>query len=283
MSNNITIGNLITIGDMKFHDIEGGFGKDKRAMLVKEIAEIHGKEIKYINKQINANRKHFTDGKDILDLAGTEFAVHLMNSGIYTQNAINASTNIYVLSERGYSKLLKIMDDDLAWEKYDALVDGYFQMRKEAKESSHPKLGEVNAAARIISKTLKEAGMPPQYRAVAIKSLYAPVGVKIPLDGVTTDKRLFDCTAIAKKFGMLSSSGKPHYQAVAAIIAKLPVSESEKELVPFQNQASGHAGPTWQYAQSVVDKVEKWLEEHDWPTSITAGGKTYKVTYQQAV
>ena len=27
MSNNITIGNLITIGDMKFHDIEGGFGK----------------------------------------------------------------------------------------------------------------------------------------------------------------------------------------------------------------------------------------------------------------
>ena len=84
MSNNITIGNLITIGDMKFHDIEGGFGKDKRATLVKEIAEIHGKEIKYINKQINANRKHFTDGKDILDLAGTEFAVHLMNSGIYT-------------------------------------------------------------------------------------------------------------------------------------------------------------------------------------------------------
>jgi prophage antirepressor-like protein len=151
------------------------------------------------------------------------------------------------------------------------------------QKSSVPKLGEVNAAARIISKTLKEAGMPPQYRAVAIKSLYAPVGVKIPLDGVTTDKRLFDCTAIAKKFGMLSSSGKPHYQAVAAIIAKLPVSESEKELVPFQNQASGHAGPTWQYAQSVVDKVEKWLEEHDWPTSITAGGKTYKVTYQQAV
>ena len=283
MSNNITIGNLITIGDMKFHDIEGGFGKDKRAMLVKEIAEIHGKEIKYINKQINANRKHFTDGKDILDLAGTEFAVHLMNSGIYTQNAINASTNIYVLSERGYSKLLKIMDDDLAWEKYDALVDGYFQMRKEAKESSHPKLGEVNAAARIISKTLKEAGMPPQYRAVAIQSLYAPVGVKIPLDGVTTDKQLFDCTAIAKRLGILSASRKPHNQAVAAIIAKLPVSESEKELVPFQNQASGHAGPTWQYAQSVVGKVEKWLEEHDWPTSITAGGKTYKVTYQQAV
>ena len=80
--NQLSVGNIVRVGDMKFHSIEGGFGKDKKAMLVKEIAEIHGKEIKYINKQINANRKHFTDGKDILDLAGTEFAVHLMNSGI---------------------------------------------------------------------------------------------------------------------------------------------------------------------------------------------------------
>jgi len=292
MNNNITIGNLITIGDMKFHDIEGGFGKDKRAMLVKEIAEIHGKTLYHINELINNNRKRFIDGKDILDLLGIGLNDTEIQAFGFTQQAINSyrglkakgkTAGIYILSERGYSKLLKIMDDDLAWEKYDALVDGYFQMRKEAKESSHPKLGEVNAAARIISKTLKEAGMPPQYRAVAIKSLYAPVGVKIPLDGVTTDKQLFDCTAIAKRLGILSASRKPHYQAVAAIIAKLPVSESEKELVPFQNQASGHAGPTWQYAQSVVDKVEKWLEEHDWPTSITVGGKTYKVTYQQAV
>lgn len=143
-------------------------------------------------------------------------------------------------------------------------------------------LGETNAAARIINQTLKEAGMPPQYRAVAIKSLYAPVGVEIPLQGVTTDKQLFDCTAIATKLGMLSNSGKPHYQAVAAIITKLDVSESEKELVPFQSQASGHSGPTWQYTQSVVDKVRQWLTDNDYPQAIKAGDKTYKVTYRKA-
>jgi hypothetical protein len=48
-----------------------------------------------------------------------------MNNGIFTQNSANRSTNIYILSERSYAKLLKIMDDDLAWEKYDQLVDGY--------------------------------------------------------------------------------------------------------------------------------------------------------------
>jgi hypothetical protein len=149
--NNLSIGNFVTVGDMKFHDIEGGFGKDKKAMLVKEIAEIHNKEIKYINKQINANRKHFINGKDIFDLAGTEFAVHLMNSGIYTQNAINASTNIYILSERGCAKLLKIMDDDLAWEKYDQLVDGYFQMRRVIKESPLIEAKQVRAEAMLLN------------------------------------------------------------------------------------------------------------------------------------
>lgn len=41
------------------------------------------------------------------------------------------TTGIYLLSERGYSKLLKILEDDFAWEQYDKLVDGYFQMREQ--------------------------------------------------------------------------------------------------------------------------------------------------------
>ena len=47
----------------------------------------------------------------------------------FTQNAWNRAKNIYLLSERGYAKLLKIMDDDKAWEIYDELVDNYFNMR----------------------------------------------------------------------------------------------------------------------------------------------------------
>ena len=39
----------------------------------------------------------------IYNLKGTDFAVDLVDSGIYTQNSINASKNIYLLSERGYS------------------------------------------------------------------------------------------------------------------------------------------------------------------------------------
>ena len=38
--------------------------------------------------------------------------------------------HIYSLSERGYAKLIKIMDTDLAWEIHDKLIDEYFTMRE---------------------------------------------------------------------------------------------------------------------------------------------------------
>ena len=62
----------------------------------------------------------------------------LKNFG-FTQQAINSyrgqNGNIYILSERGYSKLLKLLDDDLAWEIYDMFVDRYFEMRETVKEN----------------------------------------------------------------------------------------------------------------------------------------------------
>jgi hypothetical protein len=149
MKAEIKIYGLATVGNMKFHEIEGGFGKGKPSMLVKEIAGIHKREMFKVNQLINDNRKRFRDNEDILDLKGTEFAILLKDSGIYTQNALNASTNIYILSERGYAKLLKILEDDLAWEKYDQLVDGYFNMRRVIKETPEA-IEKLNAEARRI-------------------------------------------------------------------------------------------------------------------------------------
>ncbi|WP_165365651.1 ORF6N domain-containing protein, partial [Bacillus albus] len=100
------------IAGYEFTGIEGGFGEGKKAMLVKEIAEIHQKEMKHVNARINENRSRFRDGIEIMDLKGTEFEVRLTDHGIYTQNALNRSNNIYLLSERGYAKLLKILEDD---------------------------------------------------------------------------------------------------------------------------------------------------------------------------
>ena len=55
----------------------------------------------------------------------------------FTKQSFNQTKNIYLLSERGYSKLLKILEDDVAWEQYDKLVDGYFKMREERKNKEN--------------------------------------------------------------------------------------------------------------------------------------------------
>ena len=121
------------IGEYEFTGIEGGFGEGKKAMLVKDIAEIHGRPVFKVNELINRNIKRFKDGIDVIDLKENNFAIFLKDSG-FNQAQINASKNIYLLSERGYSKLLKILEDDKAWEIYEELVDNYFNMRSEQKK-----------------------------------------------------------------------------------------------------------------------------------------------------
>lgn len=116
------------IGNFEFTGIEGGFSKNKKSILVKDIALIHGKEVKEVNRLINNNIRRFKNGIDLLDLKQV-ISNHLFLDYGFTKAQWGNSNNIYLLSERGYAKLLKILEDDKAWEIYDELVDNYFNMR----------------------------------------------------------------------------------------------------------------------------------------------------------
>lgn len=130
--NNLTIKGTTEVCGITVPNIAGGFGEDKRSMLANYIAEIHAKPLFKVNEAINNNRKRFKDNVDVIDVkAHPDSVILLMDNGILTQNAINRAANIYLLSERGYAKLLKVFEDDLAWDKYDELLDGYFRMRDE--------------------------------------------------------------------------------------------------------------------------------------------------------
>lgn len=108
--------------------IEGGFGENCKAITTKTISEIHGVEIKRINELINNNIKRFKENIDIIDILCFECFKDVMNDlGL---KGSNRTKNVYILSERGYAKLIKIMDSDIAWEIHDKLIDEYFTMRK---------------------------------------------------------------------------------------------------------------------------------------------------------
>ncbi|WP_050611840.1 ORF6N domain-containing protein [Ligilactobacillus agilis] len=120
------------VGAFEFTGIEGGFGEDKKAMLVKDIAVIHNQPLKEINRRINDNITRFKTGIDIIDfLSGSDpLRKFAEDNGLIGSNR---TQHVYLLSERGYAKLLKILEDDKAWEIYDELVDNYFNMRQTIK------------------------------------------------------------------------------------------------------------------------------------------------------
>lgn len=112
--------------------IYGGFGSNQKVVLAKTIAEIHGMETKHVNELINRSINRFKEGIDLLDLKVVVQNDHnLLKDFGFTQMQISKANNIYLLSERGYAKLIKIMDSDLAWEIHDQLMDEYFSIREE--------------------------------------------------------------------------------------------------------------------------------------------------------
>lgn len=161
------------IAGYEFTGIEGGFGEGKKAMLVKEVAEIHGQPLKEINRRIHDNIERFKNCVDIIDLLGVGLShTEIMSFG-FTQQAINSyiglknkglRSGIYILSERGYAKLLKILEDDTAWELYDQFVDEYFNMRGQQiptdpfKQIEMIANGTINLNNRVTSleKTVEE-------------------------------------------------------------------------------------------------------------------------------
>jgi hypothetical protein len=133
---------LVKIGSIEFEGIEGGFGEGKKCILAKDIAKIHGKELYHINELINNNLDKFKKDIDIIDILGIGFDDTYLKELGFSQQALNSYkglkakgkiTGIYLLSERGYAKLLKFMDDDLSYDLYEQLLDNYFRLRQEVK------------------------------------------------------------------------------------------------------------------------------------------------------
>lgn len=138
------------VGGYEFTGIEGGFVQGKRGMLVRDIAEIHERTAREINQNIERNRNRFKNGIEIIDLKRSEFQV-ILSDLKFTAKQIANSKHIYMLSERGYAKLLKILEDDKAWEIYDLFVDEYFDMRTAIKDSQEKLPSEIQLLQRTIN------------------------------------------------------------------------------------------------------------------------------------
>lgn len=153
------------------------------------------------------------------------------------------------------------------------------QITAETKRADAMLLNAKNRTASILQNLYNRAGVKAEYQALALSDFYESDGVKLPRIALAGTKVTYDKGTIAEKLGILSMSGKPHAQAVGAIIRNLYIEDNEMESVPFHRH--GHDGTDIQYAESVIKKVDNWLSENEYPSEILgSSGKRYAIKYR---
>lgn len=146
---------------------------------------------------------------------------------------------------------------------------GSYEMPKQKPEKKKKNLSAANMLVKTVSGIFKDAGVDPMFIAAEAKRLYkeqADIDIQIPLVTDSTTQTLWDCTTMAKKLGIYSESGRPHDKAVSAIIQKIDLFTDE--IVKTAYSRNGHDGVTVQYKESVLEKVQEWLEENGYPSLI---------------
>lgn len=265
MNNQLKVLGTEHIGKITFTGIEGGFGPGKKAILAKDTARIHNQPVGEINRRINNNRKWFKDGVDIIDLKSVMAQNH--NEIGFTQNAWNRAKNIYLLSERGYAKLLKILDDDKAWEIYDELVDNYFNMRVAIKEKrpaivnqERLRIMKDNSATRranILYKIAMATESTSSKEALLAKAAEVLTGeMTIPVIKI----KYYSAGEVGKKLG-ISAQKVGRIANKLGLKAEQPGQNKYGRWANSKSQYSDKEVPQWLYTDEGIKAVKKELEE----------------------
>lgn len=254
------------VGKIEFTGIEGGFGEDKKAMLVRDIALIHKTDVRTINQTINRNRKRFKEGIDLIDLKQITHSDLFMKLR-FTKTQWGNANHIYLLSERGYAKLLKIMDDDKAWDIYDELVDNYFNMRVAIKENKPSLVTQERLAIMKNNSATRRANMlykiamatdsnssKQQLLARAAKEITGEMVIPV------MKEKEYSATDIAKRLGTTATMvGRTANKL--GLKAEQPGQNEYGRWTNSKSRYSDKEVPQWLYTEKGYRAVKKELEK----------------------
>lgn len=196
------VNGLIKIDNINVNNITGGFENDERCILAKDIAKLHGVQTFKLNELIKRNmlpnKNNFIIGVDIIDLKlCNSLAIPAWYSQIFSKDEINASKNIWLLSQRGYIKLVAAMSNNNTkkWEVMNKLIDDYFSM----KDIIIKQQQIINSLQEEV--TLKELAMSMFTQTISIKFAF-----KNFLSANNVYKKLEELGYVTRQYGKDPSS-----------------------------------------------------------------------------
>ena len=148
-----------------------------------------------------------------------------------------------------------------------------------------PRLGEINACARIVIRGMKSLGATAEQIMSFIKETYEPLGISIAYDpeiDIDADyqvaPRWYRAGEIAKISGLYSLYGKPHAQAAACIlneIISIGVEHKREETEIY----GLYTGVSVLYDSHALRAMMNWLIDNNLPYEIHGSERTYHVQY----
>ena len=161
------------------------------------------------------------------------------------------------------------------------LADAFLRPAKTTSaKSKYRALPPVNHSVEILQRVWAAAGVDKKRSAAAVsgiyKQVYGDLGIDIPGAPVECEKT-YDKEQIARVLGVYSKTGKPHSQAIAAIIRTLDIPANLIEHSPFA--ANGHSDDYDRYKAPVLDMVRDWITAQGRKSPIVLD-KSYGVVFQ---
>lgn len=249
---------------------EARYGNNVQTITSLEVSEMVEKEHKELLKDIRRYCGYLNEGKIAL--------VDFFMESNYT-DAKGEKRPCFDVTKRGCEFIANKLTGVKGAIFTAKFINKFHDMEDYIKEESRPSLDAVNRAADILKGAYQAAGTDERYLALLVGSVYKECGMEFTLPPVKMDvDKLYDQTMIADELGVMSTAGKPHAQAVGAIIDMLDILDDDKITTPYTNH--GHSGVVVQYKGHVVDMVRDWLEDNGYPRTISGENKRYNVVYR---
>ena len=195
MENELKLLGESIVNGKEIKTIEGGFGEGQKCITVQDIALQHETPIRKVNELIGNNKEKFSRD-EIIDLMAEEKSLILAKDlGLITNNR---QKYCYILSQRGYIKLVSMManDNSKKWEVMNYLINDYFNMKTIIKQAQDSYLIEdpIKRAERWIEEQKEKQRIEEENKILAPKADYT--------DRVLQAEGLITTTLIAKDFGL---------------------------------------------------------------------------------
>lgn len=126
----------------------------ERVVTLAMIDKVHGRPDGTARRNFNANKERLVLDKHYARMSADEF-----RSRFPGQVSGRATEDVTLMTERGYLKLVKSFNDDLAWDVQDMLVDSYFVKANAGIASMSPNPAAIRECRLAHAMNMKLLGM----------------------------------------------------------------------------------------------------------------------------